>query len=433
MFYLSACTFCISHFARRIKINLPSQLIIFGFLFKILIGCLYGAYFLGNIDADTWNYHFEGLKYLKVLKTDPFGFMFSSDLGTKMFTIDNAARWIETARYIFLYKLSAVFSFFSGGNYYINIIFFNSIVYIGVLYLYKLMNKINVSYSLVFYLFIFFYPPFVFWTSGFHKDGLCFLFISLTFYNLYRYDNKKKIGFGITASFFVAGLLFLRAYIGVFIIIAYSLHLISSALDSLKPGLVYLIGLLLFGTLFFGTLNFSPQWQLPKIIAGFQQSFSSLEGNSKLQIGVIDGSPSSYLKSLPFAIRNTFFSPALNDFDKSIFYFAVGLDTWFVVALVFSAIYYRIISKKSPSNARVKLVYFGLTVIVINYIFIGIIVPFLGAIVRYKIIFELILILIAIQQIPLEKLKKVFGTKITIFISKIININRVEAEIDDKF
>ena len=129
----------------RKYIRISAPLAISSFLLKVGLGCLYGYIFLHYYKGDdTWRYHMQSLEETALLKSDPLRFF------TSLFDLNNETRysyvfesvgsyWKEL-EYVLLIKLIAVFNLFSGGAYYVNVIWFAFIVFWGGYYFYKLTS-----------------------------------------------------------------------------------------------------------------------------------------------------------------------------------------------------------------------------------------------------------------------------------------------------
>jgi len=125
------------------------------------------------------------------------------------------------------------------------------------------------------------------------------------------------------------------------------------------------------------------------IIALRQHEFMGLQGNTRFALTPLTANPLSFIKVLPESLLNTFIRPFMWE--------AKGLLQWFssieniVVLMLLIASFINI--KRSENGLRnASLAWVLLVTGLCNYIVIGCIVPFPGAIVRYKIIPELFLV-----------------------------------------
>ena len=110
------------------------------FSIKVFTGCVYGYFFLHYYSGDdTWLYHNESLKEYALLKSNPWAFVthdvfqngYTSNQFLTIFDSNNSfSKDLQVTLFI---KLLAIFDFFGGGRYYVNVIFYNCIVFLGKL------------------------------------------------------------------------------------------------------------------------------------------------------------------------------------------------------------------------------------------------------------------------------------------------------------
>jgi hypothetical protein len=145
-----------------------------------------------------------------------------------------------------------------------------------------------------------------------------------------------------------------------------------------------------------------PAQGLPGSIARKQKQFFSLKGTS-FQLDSLQPTPSGFLKVFPQAAANTFVRPfpwetkgllqLLSSAETIIFWLVICLAVW---------------QRDEQWRLRISnpVIVFMLCLSVSVYLFIGYIVPFPGAIVRYKAIPELLILccMIAVSRWELNKL-----------------------------
>ena len=132
-------------------------------------------------------------------------------------------------------------------------------------------------------------------------------------------------------------------------------------------------------------------------IATRQHEFLLLKGNTRFNLTPLEGQPLSFIKVLPESATNTFIRPFLWE--------AKGLLQWFaamenIAVLVLVAITVFKFNKNKRALADMPLLWVLIMAGLSNYIITGYIVPFPGAIVRYKIIPELFLISGCLLAVP---------------------------------
>ena len=357
-----------------------------GFAVKVLMGLLYGYVFLNYYNGDdTWKLFRLSLAETDLLLNNPRLFF------TNEFTPSNAiatgnsigeviAIYLNELQYVLLVKSMAVINLITRGQYYVNVVVFNAIVFFGHYWLFKLMAELFPAKKHLYFLIIFFFLPAVFWLSGFRVDGLVFFFLALLLYNLLK---KKNTGFirAIIILISFAGVLICRPQIALLTSLAYLSYLGQTKFGRpvLMYGTVYLISLFVF---------FLPAGNISGIIAQKQIEFSTLKG-TKFRLDNLNGSPASYLKVLPQAAGNTFLRPLPWE-AKGFLQLTASAEViafWLIIiASVFNRHNYWKVRLFQP--AIFMLLIIGIT----SYLFIGYLVPFPGAIIRYKAIAELLIL-----------------------------------------
>lgn len=411
IFYTAVFLFFLYRLSLKKTFALSFKAASLAFLAKIAAGCAYGYFFLHYYGGDdTWKYHAEGLKELSLLKTNPIHFLTSGIFpegynGNQLQAIfDSTHSFVKDLELTLLFKLLAVFDFFSWGNYYVNVVFYNMIVFSGSYVLYKMFCIKYPEKKLLWLLVVFYLPATLFWTSGIRKDGLCFAIICGLLYQLFILFEKEVSVKRITLAVLLFVLLFLiRNYLAlpfIPIVIAYSFYNKKK-----KNATAIFCSVLVIGAiLFFSTTVISTHYNLPLKMAERQQAFLELKGGSYLPIDTLQGSFSSYMKILPTALNHVFIRPYMREAGNLLYLFS------FLNSILFFVIMMRVFIKPEKNCVKIfntPFILSLLTIALLNYIIIGYTVPFLGAIVRYKASFEIFFILsfLALQQDPLFFIK----------------------------
>ncbi len=401
LFYITLFVFIIYILSLKKTFALSFKETAFIFIIKISAGCFYGYFFLhiSQSDHDTWLYHNEALKQYALLKTDTLHFFlndivpkgYKSNPWTSVFNSnDSFAKDLEI---VLLLKLLALFDLLSGGRYYVNVIFYNAIVFCGSYYLFKALRNKYPDKRKLWLLVIFCFPPLIFWTSGIRKDGLCFAIVCGLIYQIYASFEIKSSLKNIIFSLILLCLLFLfRNYTAlsfVPVLIAYPL-----SVKNKKYNLLIFVMVIAFCAIGFFLTTFLPEsFNLPLKMAERQQTFLNLSGKSYLHTNSLTGNISSYIKVFFQALNHVFIRPYLNE-AKGLLYIFSFCEVVFFFLLILGMII------KPSTELRKKINDpFILSLIIIaflNYIIIGYTVPFLGAIVRYKAPFEILFLIVFI-------------------------------------
>lgn len=359
---------------------------------KGLLACLYGYIFIHYYQGDdTWDIHIGSLNECRLLKSDPVQF-FLDFLPLKAWRISGGqwgpamAYYLDKLEWHLLVKPLAIFNLISDGNYYSNAVFFSFLTFWGHFLLFKLALQHFPAKRLLLLAVVFFFPPVVFWLSGIRADGL--LFLSFSFFMLHAY---RWIHGGQTKSLWwsllgLAGILIFRNILLLIILPALVAWFVTVRYDRrprLVFGAVYGIAVVLF---FLSSLL--PGWlNLPQMVANKQEQFMKLEGNTRFALSPLTAHAGSYWRVLPEASLNTFARPFVWE-ARGPLQIMAAIEIWcFWILLILMALG-RSRTLPSPVPAWC---WFMISFSVVYYLFIGYVVPFPGAIVRYKSIPELLL------------------------------------------
>lgn len=394
LIYSSVLLYCLVSISRNYRNYLSAQHIFLSFIIKIIFGIAYGYIFLKFYNGDdTWNYHRLSVAEYHVLLENPVKFFSNifdttpGNTGISAIYDTKYSFWNNLEEDLFI-RMLAIFNLFSFGHYYVNVILFCFIVYLGNLLLFRLFIKYYPASSFLLKIYILYVPAIVFWLSGIRKDGILFVALALTLFYFDKIVNKdkkmlKNAGFFFTA---LAILWLLRNFLVMCLLpalLAWSITKRFKAPATLTFLFTYVFSLIIF-------FNLSRLPGLPDLaqeVANRQYGFFSLQGKTRLPLDSLYGTPSSYLHVLPQALNHSFFRPYLNE-SKGLLQLFSALDALLFFALFLGAVFFR--KPRWQSALSDPLVLGCLFTSFFGYLIIGYIVPFPGAAVRYKIIFELL-------------------------------------------
>ncbi len=377
------------------------------FSFKVLLGCLYGYVFLHYYGGDdTWTFFQDSLtEYQKMLHHPAQFFKDISPVDdfkqTRNF-IQFVKQYLYDSEYWGMRKLLAVFNIFSRGNYYIDSLFFNFILFWGPFLLFKLLLSQFPAKKKLFIVVLFFIPSGGFWLSGIRAEGLIFLFMAMAIYYSVKWFNKRRLSYLILTVIGIAGMLVFR---GVFLLVFIPafISFILTLMLKRKAIFIFIIVYLISVIIFFGSSLVSEKNNLPAAIVSRQQEFFQLHGKTVLQLDSLQPAFQSFLKISPQAFSNIFFRPFIWE-AKGILQIISSLDVvafWILIILMF--IFHEKNWRVLSNNPTLLLfLFYGFTLMFL----IGFIVPFPGAIVRYKAIPELLLIIFVAGATNYRKIVK---------------------------
>jgi hypothetical protein len=369
------------------------------FILKVAMACLYGYIFQKYYGGDdTWMYHYQSLEETAFLKSDPLHFLHSL-INPTAYTRYMMTTWWQELEYASLIKLLAVLNIFSGGSYYVNAVLFSMLTFWGAYFYYRLLVSLFPSGKTIIMLVFFFFVPLIFWTSGIRKDGLILLSTGLFFFSFYLFLLQRNWKLLLVSLFALLGVALNRNFVALGMV-PLALAWVFSSVGGIKPWkafvFVYSLSLVLFFiSPFTGPVN------IPAAFVQRQADFLALQGGSYVELDRLEPNPVSFIKLLPQALNHVFFRPYPGENNSALYVFS-AVETWFVLLIFLLFILFPVPkTKRSLFDACLwGLLFFALT----NYLFIGYTIPFLGAIVRYRIIYESILLAIVAVHVNWEKL-----------------------------
>lgn len=392
MFYLAISLFVLLRVSQSYKNQLSGREITFSFIIKVLFGIAYGVIFLKYYGGDdTWTYHRLSLISYQELLHHPVRFFtdFSDVQGTtgmgSVFDVKNSF-WdhLEEAVYI---RFLALLNLFSFGHYYTNVVLFCLLVYIGHLLLYRLFISHFPSRSFLFKLVIFFFPVILFWLSGLRKDGILFLALALVLFYFNRLLTER---FRLThLLLFLTGLFTLFLFRNLMVLCLLPAFFAWYACSRFRVNAIACFTVIYATAIaaFFLTTAVKPVPDLPEKMVRRQQTFMALKGNTRLPLDSLKPEARSFLQLLPASLNHTFLRPYLTE-AKSPLHLAASLDNLLFFFILLLAFFFP--ATKRAGILKHPLILTCLFSALSGYIFIGYIVPFPGAIIRYKVIFELL-------------------------------------------
>jgi len=374
---------------------------------KVVLGLVYGYIFITWFGGDdTWYFHNGSIEEYQKLIKDPWQFIADLNPVPAFQRNESFSRgwyfYLSDLEFWMLSKPMAIFNFISGGNYYVNVVFFNFIVCWGHIWLFRLYVREFPQKRKALFIAIFLIPGIVFWLSGIRGDGLIVFFLGLLmiqFHNWLKHPNIISLLYIFLA---MAGITILRSVLLLLLIPALLSWFVSVRFRSK----LLLTSLIVYGTtliLFFGSLWISTERNLPSFVADRQAEYFKLRGNTRFDLDTLQPTFNSYITILPQSINNSFFRPYLWE-ARGYLQITAALET-ILLLLVFVLFLW-----KKEENWK-QLLQHPLIVIpslfaITLFIFIGYTIPFPGATIRYKIPAELLLFIALVLLIDWKKLYK---------------------------
>jgi hypothetical protein len=379
------------------KSGLSKKILIALFVLRILsliVGCYFNIYVLKV--SDSIGYQKMGIEEFHLLFQNPHQYfvnIFHTDYpsGYSRFLDDSKSFW-NNLRSILIAKMLSIFDLFSFTNFWINTLFFNFLVFFGNVALYRVFIRVFPKFILQLIILIFLFPSALFFSSMIQRDGLIFLSLSMLLYHFFFIFRYKQFSLkrALIIFFFLLCILLLRNFVFIVLIPA----LIAWFLAEKYPQKAFLSFLIVYAfstILFFSSGLISSRANLPEYVSLRQQSFIELGkiASSTIAIDSLHPTWKSFLSNAPQAFNHVLLRPYFTEIE-SFQYFPFATETLFIEILVLLFVFY---SKRNVAVNPVIYfcIFFSLTMLLVT----GYTVPILGAIVRYRSIY-LVLLLIPI-------------------------------------
>ncbi len=375
------------------------------FILKVLAGLTIGWLSFHFYKAnDYWDLNKEGILEYKLLLRNPKEFISNiaySPYQNKYGHFFNAvgSYWNDLRNNIII-KILAICNLISHGNFYINALIFNIFGFLGCVALYKVFIKAFPNKHWQTIVCAFLIPTTLYFTSGIHKDLI--IFTSLSFYIYYLFELvNEEFKLKILIKFIIALIIILlvRNFILIPLIPFSLLYLVSRRLDFnpiklffsfIAVGLVLLVGLDLFSNLDFPF----------DLLVQRQADFLNLEpGQSQFDMTPLLPTLKSIVMNLPNAFEHVFLRPYIWE-DGALFYIPAAIELLFFQGLLILFLFFR----EKNDDYDWALIWLFVCFSLFMFIIIGLIIPNLGAVVRYKSIYLPFILLPLICSIRWDKL-----------------------------
>jgi hypothetical protein len=387
------------------------------FLLKILAGIAIGwiaihIYGPGNDYWDTNDFAREEYRLLFSSPGKYFTNLFIPDDGytggySGLFSSYNSF-WNDLENNIVI-KLVSLFNIFSRGDYYINSLFFNFIIFFGHVILYRLFGKVFPGRQVLVIIGCFLLPSTLYFSSGIHKDGLVFLMLAVLIYSVYesilknQFNRKRALLIIIS----LALLFLLRNFIFLALLPAlFAWVLVAKTKWPAIPvfAVVYLgCGLLVFNIDFIAD-SIKPL----EIITAKQAEYLKLDkAATQIELAPLQPTFKSFAVNAPQALNHSFLRPYIWELPvKSIL--PLNIELLFYELLALLLVFFK--RKNYGPSEEPFLVFAGFFILSV-FLIIGYITPNLGSLVRYRGLYLPLIIIPALCYIDWEKLKGKFQVK----------------------
>ena len=386
---------------------LSSKIIVSLFGLKIITGCVHAWILLQRSSLpDTIVFHKEGLIEYHLLFSHPLKYL--SNLFHSGYKTGYAGLFSSTDSYWndltsnLLIKFLSLCDIFSFGNYYINVIFYNYVIFFGAIGLYRVFNMVYANKKYLLIATCFLLPSLLFFSSTIHKEGLIYAAIGIAVFNIFMALNKTGFTAGrIICIMLAVGFIFLQRNYVLFALLPAAFAWILSARKKYPPLLTFISTYLLGGLLFFTAGKLSLQLNLPAKVAQKQRDFEHLQTPSTyIKLDSLAPTFKSFVFNAPQAISHSLLRPYFTDYKLSHYLLPLSVELLLYQLLVLIFIFFR--NKTSPQD---PFMLFGLFFSFSILLIIGYTIPVIGAIVRYRSIYLPFILTPVICNINWQKIK----------------------------
>lgn len=373
------------------KLGVDNKTVLALFLFKVATGMAVGwlSLHVYGEHNDYWDVNRESWNEYQLLLTDPakyFTNLFTSaypgGYGGIFSSFDSF--WNDLKGNI-LIKLISLFNLFSRGDYYINSLFFNFLVFFGHIALYKLFIRLYPGNKWLVIAGSFLLPSVIYFSSGIHKDGLVFLFLSFFIYKVYQSLEEHRAG--IKRSLLILGSLVMLFLIRNFIFIALVPALLAwiiSAKYKWNAAITFSVAYLLTGLVLFNIDLVFPNIKPLEVITRRQTDYLNLgPSDTQINLAVLDPTFKSFAANAPQSLNHVLLRPYLWEVPVKPL-LPLNIELFIYQALFFVFLFFR---KRQSITGNIPFLFFALSFCLSLFFLIGYIVPALGAIVRYRSIY----------------------------------------------
>ncbi|MBS1684804.1 MAG: hypothetical protein JSS76_08625 [Bacteroidetes bacterium] len=307
-------------------------------------------------------------------------------------------------------RLHVLLRFLSHGNIYIHTLFFCFLSFIGCVALYRALQPFfEYGQGRLLILPIFLVPSILFWTSGMLKETLVMCFLGLLAFSAFRVLSFQNVFTNLVLMVCWMVLLYL---VKPFIALSFLAAFYVMATVNFK-GLPRIITILLGISLALGVLylhqTFICEAMASLIVKrnDFIHLGLAMKAGSLADTSIREATCTEPLKLIPAAIYNVFLQPAL--WSHGAMNKLFGLENTVVLLLAILSLRYF----KRPKRAKMQLAAFSLVFVFLNYAVVGITIPIIGALVRYKVFGLLFFLILVLSNISIRKfisdIKRVHG------------------------
>lgn len=393
--------------------GLGSKLVIALFVCKVAAGMAAGWISHTAPDSDSWHYHTDGLKEYHLLFSNPkeyFTNLFYTGYNNGyegVLKVQNSY-WNDLKDNLII-KLVSLLHVFSGGNFYVNVVLYNFIIFFGCVGLYRVFKEVYKADKILTAVVVFLLPSVLFYGSTLHKDGLVMALTGVLVFNTWQMlqhhlVSLKRIVFVVVSIFFI----FLFRNFLVMALLPALFSWVVAQKRKISPFKTFVVVYAITLVLFFSIHYIIPSLNLPVYMAQRQADFIGLpQGNTTIQLDILEPNLVSFIKTAPQALQHSLLRPFISDMKMSKLLLPLAVELIFYELLIILFVLSRNKNFSFGHPFVLFCLFFGLSLCLI----IGYTVPVIGAIVRYRSIYLPFILSPFILNIDWQVLQQLFNIK----------------------
>ena len=416
---------------QRFKLDeLPTHYIFFAFITKLISGLalwyIFTYFYPNKSISDIYKYFEDGKQFAIILKNSPSDYfnILHGDLPKSLQNLDVYHKmkfWVKPNSYgIYndnqtIIILSSFLNLITHNNLILTTLYTSTISFFATFVLFKTLVSF-LEWKKLFFFILFLLPSIALWTSGLLKETIIFCSLTIVIYFgkklIYKTEIKNIVGCCIGCF----ALLISKTYLFGFILPSIVCVIIIRILNIHAIKLFFTSSYVILFLLFIGwslthnpiVYNYKNKTEIEKRkeydrinqisytnnvlgnnynlleMLRFKQADYKFEARiahakSLIPTKKIDGQLTNFFACLPYGISNGFSRPHIFEINSLLTCYPAIENLLFLLLLALTVIFPR----KLTPNQQLLIFAFG-TFIVITYVFLGLLVPVLGNLIRYK-------------------------------------------------
>jgi hypothetical protein len=391
------------------------------FLLKVIIGtalwALYTYHYTDRANADIYKYFDDGYYLFTQLKGKPLlalQWFFGIENQEITEILKGTMNWSREYNFGVLndnrtmIRFNFLVSYLSLGFIHLHTLFINFLSFIGLIALYKVINKqLTLPKSaLLFALFLI--PSTLLWGSGILKEGFLLFSLGLFVYFFFNWISAASLKNSLFLSLGIALMLIIKPYVLLSIIPVAVAAILTKRLK-LKPLMTYM-GVVLIGFATIVVVQLLGIFDLFDLLQQKQTAFYNVallnEAGSVISAPSIQ-TPLEALFAIPEVLTTVLFRPFITEISGTLYLLAAAENLLLLLSLVIMLFFF-----KRPQKKALNFIYFALFFTLILGTLIGWTTPILGAIVRYKVPFLPFIFSLIFSCIDFDKINQKFNLSI---------------------